>query len=66
MRNVNNYGILSSVLVGGQVQLQERDLHFNLMGDKSQKWRIIGYIVVKCHSHFLVSQHSSAQGGSEE
>lgn len=35
------------------------------MGDKDQNWRIIDYMAVKCHSHFLVSQ-PSGQGESEE
>lgn len=45
----------------------ERDVCLNLIGDKgqSQNWRIIDYTVVKCHSHFLVSQSSSGQGESE-
>lgn len=38
------------------------------MWDKgqSQMWGIIDYIVLKCHSYFLVSQPSSGQGESEE
>lgn len=66
MRNKSNHCVLGSILDGGQVPLQETSLHLNLMGDKGQKWRVIGYMVVKYLSHFLVSQPSSGQGESEE
>lgn len=63
---MSNHCVLGSILDGRQFPLQETSLHLNLMGDKGQKWRVIGYMVVKCLSYFLVSQPSSGHSESEE
>lgn len=55
-------------LYWGQVHLQKADLRLNSkrQGGQEQRWRIIDYPVIKCHSHFHVSQLLLGQGESEE